>query len=211
MSKIIDQLARHDDAIDKAKSRLRGIGHARNQAAAAARQAAEALTEAFAHEDADEAALLKAKTAADLKAGEPWAERQAGAQRALDRAIVEREQFIRTNYHALLDAMRPDAEKAVVAIEDAVARLQDACAWYSAVGSQITPLTVIGGDRDRMPDDTQLHQVVRNLVRALPKIVAPLPQAIATIPAWDDPDEERREEARERLRQAAQAEMEQAA
>jgi hypothetical protein len=179
------ELAVIDQAVVAARQRVRQVEVDHAAAKADAVRARDALVEACARQDtAAESKLTTAKHAAEARAAEPWPERVAGAKRAADRAIGERQTWIRHNYYALIEEVRPEAEAVAQAIRDSAEAVQAACAAWSALDHRIGAITTGAGvHRNLTPRLDQVQNAARTFARDMGDVPLPLPQD--TTATWD--------------------------
>jgi len=207
-SPLLDQLNDLDEQIAAAKALPRNISQQQQTAKADLARLTEQLVEAFAANDTNlQAKLTEAKPKAEARIAEPWAERQAGARRAADRLTAERNQWVTANYRDLLAEITPEAMAAAEAIRTTVTDLQASVAHWSATAQRVAAIATAAGQHpDTMPRVDAIQNAVRELTRAMPEILPPLPRAAqtATFTPATSPDAEVRARAREALLNAGQ-------
>lgn len=204
----IDRLAELQDRVVQAHVQTREIQTAAERAKQDAERLREELVELYASGDKrQEKRLIAARTQAEGVAGEPWAERVAGAERAATRVTAERDAYVATHHPALVRERTPRAQAAVQQIHDATRLLEEGrLAWHAEEQEQLALLQFAGGRSGREIPSLHLDQAIRDLRRAVDQgVPAPLPRGVQAatiaIAAHDDPDPAVREAARARLRE----------
>ena len=193
---LLDELQARDEGVGAARTRIREVQAQATAARADAQGIREELVETFAAGDEAAAAkLTKAKLKADAKAGEPWAEREAGVTRAADRVRAERDAWVVEHIAGLLAEVAPDAREAAAAIVAKVAELDDARRQWHAVEQRVTTLLgpVPDADGRSIPRFDHIDAVIRDVRRAVVDVPLPLPAARqhVTIAPGHEPDADR--------------------
>jgi hypothetical protein len=185
-------LAERDERVASARQYARELVAQEQAANAAADDAREQLTEAFASGDEKAVGVLtKAKATAEASAGEPWAERKAGAERAAARAQSDRDAWATANISGLLSEMQADADAAVAGFTAAVDALELARReWHRVERAVLDLRRVVPGANGRdVPGIESIDQAVKDLRRAVDaSLMAPMPRARHTAAIVDYPD-----------------------
>jgi hypothetical protein len=202
----LDQLAALEEQVAAARARADETKERARHAEAEAAHVTEALTEAFSVNDTTAIArLTKAKATAETKAHEPWPERIAGAQRAAQRAEVERDAWRVEHHRELLHEVAADADAAAASLTAKIGELEAARRDWHAVAHRVAALVVgvPGFDPRAVPHIDAHDGAIRDLRRCGP-IPAPIPgaTAAATVIPEDHPDPTVREAARQKVREA---------
>jgi hypothetical protein len=202
---LLDRLAELREEAAAASGREKQVRAERQAVIAEAASLREQVTEAYASGDDDRAARLHAKRVkADEAAAGPWAERIAGAERAMRRAEAERDAFVSGHYAQLVKERAPMAHRAVRRIEGALRELVEARhEWHVEEREQIALTRAVGNlDGRAIPGLGGADELAKLAQRVVGSVPAPLPQALqsGSIAAIDDPGREVREAARARIK-----------
>jgi chromosome segregation ATPase len=163
------QLTELTEAIATASTRHREMQLEQERVTAKVAQISDEIVECHAAGDDVKAAKLS-KTRARLETTDvrEAGERVEGAQRAVQRAEVERSTFAAETIDQLLAERRPDAEEAARAVEEAIASLAAAQRQWDAVQSDHAAiLRFAGRSTEGLPAFPQaLHDLTRHARRA---------------------------------------------
>jgi hypothetical protein len=197
-----DRLAELRDAIVTAKRRAREVELEHQAAQAEVERIGEARVEAFAAGDEPLADDLQAERVSAEQAVRDFAERVAGAERAVQHAEAEHARFARANLGGLLAERTEDARKVAADVEAAVQALQAAHRNWNAMDTEVGALFGLAEVRTHRATFPQaLENLVRDARRASGvSVPPPLPDAPRVLSAPEhDPDPAVRAAARGRL------------
>jgi hypothetical protein len=164
-----ERLAELTAAIATASTRAREIGLEQERVVAKVAEIGEAIVESHAEgDDARAAKLSKERARLEVSDVRETGERLEGAQRAVQRAEVERSTFAAENTDGLLAERRPDAKEAAEAVRSAVAALAEAQKHWDAVQSDTAMvLRLAGRSTEGLPAfPAALQELTRNARRA---------------------------------------------
>lgn len=182
-----DRLAELGATVPIAQQRARECEIAHRELVAEITQLTDSIADAYANSDETLAADLSKQRAAREDAGRQAGERLEGARRAVSRAEAERGLYTAENFDGLLRERSEEATAVALAAEQAVERLGQAHAAWSAMEQEISGLLRLAGrDTRSLPRfPAQLEDLVRNARRAGGvSVPSPLPggHGVAPIP-----------------------------
>jgi hypothetical protein len=172
-----ERLAELTDAITTASTRAREIGLEQERVVAKVAEIGEEIVEAHAAgDDVNAAKLSKQRARLETTDVREAGERVEGAQRAVQRAEVERSTFAAENADQLLRERKPEADGAAEAVQEALEALEQARRRWDAVQSDhATILRFAGRSTEGLPQFPQALQELTRHARRAGQLDVPTP------------------------------------